>query len=79
MTRFGSFEVAVTQESFSCFQRNGGLDQASRSHLRNLDVYVMRLLEETAEGRDQMTQEIRSEIKLLARTIAAIAEEERQV
>ncbi len=56
----------------------GGLDQASRGHLRNLDVYVMRLLEETAEGRDQMTQEIRSEIKLLARTIAAIAEEERQ-
>jgi len=57
----------------------GGLDQASRNHLRNLDVYVMRLLEETAEGRDQMTQEIRSEIKLLARTIAAIAEEERQI
>jgi len=39
----------------------------------------MRMLEETAEGRDQMTQEIRSEIKLLARTIAAIAEEERQI
>ncbi len=56
----------------------GGLDQASRNHLRNLDVYLMRLLEETAEGRNQMTQELRSEIKLLARTIAAIAEDERQ-
>lgn len=56
----------------------GGLDQASRNHLRNLDVYLMRLLEESAEGRHQMTQELRSEIKLLARTIAAIAEDERQ-
>ncbi len=55
----------------------GGLDEASRNHLRNLDVYVMRLLEETAEGRNQVVQELRSEIKLLARTIAALGQENR--
>ncbi len=52
-----------------------GLDEASRSHLRNIDVYLARLLEEAAAGRNQAIQEIRNEIRLLARTIAAIAEE----
>ncbi len=54
-------------------RERGGLDEASRNHLRNLDVYVMRLLEEAGQGRNQMVSEIRSEIKLLARTIAALA------
>ena len=53
----------------------GGLDEATRTHIRNLDVYMQRLLEEVGHGRQQSTQEIRSEIKLLARTIAALAEE----
>jgi hypothetical protein len=53
----------------------GGLDEATRTHIRNLDVYLQRLLEEVGHGRQQSTQEIRSEIKLLARTIAALAEE----
>lgn len=54
------------------------LDEASRSHLRNLDVYVGRLLEEMVAGREQSVNELRSEFKLLARTIAAIAENERR-
>ena len=49
----------------------GGLDDASRMHLRNLDVYVTRLGEELKTGREDTTQQIRSEIKLLARLIAA--------
>lgn len=52
----------------------GGMDQASRNHLRNIDVYLLRLLEDLSEGRNIMTQEIRSEIKVLARTIAAASE-----
>jgi hypothetical protein len=36
---------------------------------------LQRLLDELGQGRQQSTQEIRSEIKLLARTIAALAEE----
>ncbi|WP_373087399.1 flagellar motor protein MotA [Sneathiella sp.] len=55
-----------------------GLDQASRNHLRNLDVHMVRLLEESADGREQVVQDIRSDIKLLTRTIAAIAEESRR-
>jgi hypothetical protein len=52
-----------------------GLDDATRQHIRNMDVYASRILEEVATGRTQTVQEIRSEIKLLARTIAALAEE----
>ncbi len=52
-----------------------GMDEATRTHIRNLDVYVARLLEELSAGRDDIIQQVRSEIKLLARTIAAIAEE----
>jgi hypothetical protein len=52
-----------------------GIDDATRQHIRNMDVYTARLLDEVATGRVQAVQEIRSEIKLLARTIAALAEE----
>ena len=51
------------------------LDDASRGHLRNLELYLARQLEESAAGRTQSTGEIRNEIKILARTIAALAEE----
>ena len=54
------------------------LDEASRSHLRSLDVYLGRLLEEMVAGREQSVNEIRAEFKLLARTIAAVAENERR-
>ena len=56
----------------------GGFDDASRQHLRNMDIYLARMVEETSSGRVQAVQEIRSEIKLLARTIAALAEESEQ-
>jgi hypothetical protein len=50
---------------------DGGLDDATRTHIRNLDVYMARLLEDQSSGREEMVQQLRSEIKLLARTIAA--------
>lgn len=52
-----------------------GFDDASRQHLRNIDVYLARLIEDQANGRNQTVSEIRSEIKVLTRTIAALAEE----
>jgi hypothetical protein len=55
----------------------GGFDEATRHHIRNMDVYLARILDETVQGRSQMTHELRSEIKLVARTIAAAAGEPR--
>ncbi len=55
-----------------------GHDDALRSHLRNIEAYTARLIEDTAQGRAQTVQELRSEIRILARTIAALAEEGRR-
>ncbi len=59
-------------------ERGGpGAEEAVRAHLRNVETYLARLIEDAAAGRTQMTQDLRNEIRLLARTIAALAEEER--
>lgn len=51
------------------------LDDTTRDHIRNLDMLMTRMVEESAAGRVQVVQDVRSEIRLLARTIAAMAEE----
>ena len=48
-------------------------DDGTRNHVRNIDVSLARLHEELATGRSQTVQELRSEIRVLARTIAAVA------
>jgi hypothetical protein len=55
-----------------------GHDDTLRNHLRNIEAYVARLIEDTAQGRAQSVQELRGEIRILARTIAALAEEGRR-
>ncbi len=52
-----------------------GLDDMTRGHIRNMDVSLSRLVDDASLGRDELIREIRSEFKLLARTIAALAEE----
>ncbi|MCZ6494907.1 MAG: flagellar motor protein MotA [Alphaproteobacteria bacterium] len=64
-------ELHPVLERLGAATEGGGFDEASRGHIRNIEVYLARLLEETSTGRRQATEELRSEIKLLARTIAA--------
>ena len=45
-------------------------DKAMQTHLRNIDVYMAQLVEQTSRGQEQLIQELRSELKLLSRTIA---------
>ena len=52
-----------------------GQDDVLRTHLRNIEAYMARLTEDVAEGRAHSVQELRGEIRLVARTIAALAEE----
>jgi len=56
-------------------QTNQGDDQAAAS-LHNIDGHLARLLADQTSGRETAVQEVRSEIRLLARTIAALAEGE---
>jgi hypothetical protein len=52
-----------------------GQDEVLRTYLRNIEAYMARLTEDIPEGRAQSVSELRGEIRLLARTIAAIADE----
>ncbi|MEK9594748.1 MAG: flagellar motor protein MotA [Rhodospirillaceae bacterium] len=53
-----------------------GRDDVSRGYLRNIEVLMARLIEETNTGRTGAVEEIRQEIRILARTIAALADNE---
>jgi hypothetical protein len=54
-----------------------GQDDVLRNHMRNIEAYMARLSEDIVEGRSQTMSELRGEIRLLARTIAAISDEGR--
>ncbi|MCH6588474.1 MAG: flagellar motor protein MotA [Proteobacteria bacterium] len=64
LTRLGEWNPAAS-----------GMDETTRTHIRNLDLRLEHLLNDAATGREYAVQEIRGEIRLLTRTIAAMAEE----
>jgi hypothetical protein len=77
MVRLAEGQMAmrpVLEQLVESLRSGIGADDATRTHIRNLDVYMGRLLQEISQGRVQAVQDIRGEIKLLARTIAALAE-----
>ncbi|RED49764.1 flagellar motor protein MotA [Aestuariispira insulae] len=54
--------------------QGGGMDEASRNHLRSMESHLSRLVSDMPRARAETVQDIRNEIRLLARTIAALAE-----
>jgi hypothetical protein len=56
--------------------RDESYDNVTRAHLRNIELLLSRLLTESEQGRNQSTAELRSDLKVLTRTIAAIADRE---
>lgn len=67
--------LGETLEQIDARQSGTLLDEASREHLRNLDVHLARLAGEVVDGRTRFLDEIRAEIRLLARTIAAVQDQ----
>jgi hypothetical protein len=57
-------------------RQESAFDDVSRAHLRNIELYLQRLLTESEQGRAQTTSEIRNDIRVLTRTIAALSEEQ---
>ena len=53
-------------------QKDEDKDKTTATHLRNIDVQMKHLLEETVRGNTQLTDDLRAEFKLLARTLGAI-------
>jgi hypothetical protein len=73
--------IAETQSAMGpALQRLGdmhGGDDVSRGHLRNIELYLQRLLTDAEQGRAQSTAELRNDLRVLTRTVAALAEEPR--
>lgn len=66
--------LARLDDSLNRSSLTGGDGDDVRSHIRNIDVHLARLIEDAATGRTEVVQELRSEIRVLSRTLAAIAE-----
>jgi biopolymer transport protein ExbB/TolQ len=49
-----------------------GMDDATRHHIRNIDAGLQRLASALESGRTESLRELRNEIKLLAKTVAAV-------
>lgn len=51
-------------------EAGGGVDDSVRAHFRSMDLNLRRLVEEGAAERRQASEDLRNELRLLARTIA---------
>jgi hypothetical protein len=73
--------IAETQSHLGpALQRLGDLqggDDVTRGHLRNIELYLQRLLTDSEQGRAQSTAELRNDLRILTRTVAALADEPR--
>ena len=55
-------------------QKSGEDDKIQVKHLRNIDVQVKYLIEETIKGQNQFNDTLKSEFKLLARTLGGMVD-----
>jgi hypothetical protein len=73
MLRIAESQTALGPALQRVAEMQGG-DEASRGHLRNIELYLQRLLTETEQGRSRATTDLRNDLRLLTRTVAALAE-----
>jgi biopolymer transport protein ExbB/TolQ len=52
-------------------------DEVARAHLRNIELLLSRLLTESEQSRSQSLSELRSDLKVLTRTVASMADSAR--
>jgi hypothetical protein len=76
MLRIAEAQAALAPVLQRLSERRDGADDIARGHLRNIELYMQRLLTESEQGRAQSTAELRNDIRVLTRTIAALAEEQ---
>lgn len=67
----GSMGNAMKALAESTKASDGGMDAQTKSHLRNIDVHIKQLLDQQADANTTLTDGLRSEIKLLARTLSS--------
>jgi hypothetical protein len=57
-------------------RQDHGFEDAARGHMRNIELYLQRLLADAEQGRAQSTAELRNDLRILTRTVAALAEDQ---
>ncbi len=78
MLRLGEAQIALGPALQRLGEsRDDSHDGVARAHLRNIELLLNRLLTEAEQGRAQTLGELRSDLKLLTRTLAARADETR--
>jgi MotA/TolQ/ExbB proton channel family len=73
MLRIAESQSALGPALQRLSEMQGG-DEVSRGHLRNIEVYLQRLAVESEQGRNRATTDLRNDLRLLTRTVAALAE-----
>ena len=79
MLRIAEAQVAIgpALQRMAEQRRESGFDDAARAHLRNIELYLQRLLADAEQGRAQSTAELRNDLRILTRTVAALADDPR--
>ena len=54
-----------------------GGDDVAQVHLRNIDLCLQRMAAEAEQGRAETTSDLRNDLRLLTRTVAALSEDKR--
>ena len=74
MLRIAETQAALAPALQRLQDLHGG-DDVARAHLRNIELYLQRLLAETEQGQGEHLAELRNDLRVLTRTVAALAEE----
>ena len=79
MLRLAESQVSIgpALQRLSEQHRDQGFEDAARGHLRNIELFLQRLLADAEQGRAQSTAELRNDLRILTRTVAALAEDQR--
>ena len=74
----GQLELRPVLAKLAETRPGANFDDNLQQHIRNIDVHLAQLMEQLASGRSEMVQELRTEIRVLSRTIAAIGRNQQE-
>ena len=77
MIRIAETQAALGPALQRLSDTQGG-DEIARNHLRTIEQILSRILSDAEQGRSAATAELRGDIRILTRTVAALAEPSRQ-
>jgi ABC-type transporter Mla subunit MlaD len=76
MLRIAETQTTLAPALHRLSETQGG-DEAARGYLRAIEQSLQRLLAEMEQGRSRSTADLRNDLRLLTRTVAALADGQR--